>query len=87
MDPRQHYRNRAALPVEELEKYAGQHVAWNLEGTAIVASGRSELEVFEAARAKGYRLGQLVFSSVPFEDEIHLGGAWGPPLDEEDGAP
>jgi hypothetical protein len=33
--------NRAAFPVEELAKYAGQWVAWSPDGTRIAASAPS----------------------------------------------
>jgi hypothetical protein len=78
VDMSQHYKNREAFPAEELEKYAGRQVAWNLEGTAIVASGGDELEVAEAAREAGYSLDQIVFSYVPRPNEIFLGGAFVP---------
>jgi hypothetical protein len=80
----QHVKNREALPAEELAKYYGRQVAWNREGTAVVASGDDEQEVFEAARAAGYSLDQLVFSYVPHPSEICLGGAFLPT--EEKGA-
>ncbi|HXG10297.1 MAG TPA: DUF5678 domain-containing protein [Gemmataceae bacterium] len=68
-----HYRNRNALPEEELKKYYGKHVAWSLDGTRIVASGEDDFEVFKAIEAAGYTSDQVVLSYIPFPDEIILG--------------
>lgn len=82
MNVQQHYKNWEAFTADDLAEYAGKHVAWNLEGTAIVASGVGELEVYEEARTGGYTLDQLVFSYVPYENEVFLGAALG--LTEDD---
>jgi hypothetical protein len=68
----EHVKNRNAFPPEERAKYHGKYVAWNLEGTAIVASGHDDREVLEAARASGWGPEQVVFSYVPLPDEILL---------------
>ncbi len=41
-DLTQFLKNREHFPVEELRQYAGQYVAWNLDGTRIVASAIDE---------------------------------------------
>jgi hypothetical protein len=71
----EHYRNREAVPPAELEPYYGKHVAWNMEGTKILASGADELEVFHALRSAGYDPEQVVFSYVPLPDEVMFGWA------------
>src|SRR5207253_5028465 len=72
----EHYRNREAVPLAELEPYYGKHVAWNMEGTKIVASGENDLEVLQAAERAGFQSGQVVVSYIPFPDEVILGGAF-----------
>jgi hypothetical protein len=78
MNWNQHVENRFAFPEEELQKYYGKHVAWNLDGTQIVASGGDDLEVFNAVRAAGNPTDQVVFSYVPFPDEVLIGGIFVP---------
>jgi len=39
-------RNRANFPEAELERYWGRHVAWNFEGTRILADGATMKELF-----------------------------------------
>jgi hypothetical protein len=72
----EHVKNRHALPPEELAKFYGKHVAWDLEGKRIVASGDDDLAVIRAVTAAGHDLEQVVFSYVPFPDEVILGGAF-----------
>jgi hypothetical protein len=71
----EHIKNRNELPQAELEKYYGQHVAWSMDGKRILAGGADDLEVFEAVKAAGYDSQQVVFSYVPFPNEILMGGA------------
>jgi hypothetical protein len=69
----EHVKNRNAFPLEELEKYEGQHVAWNLDGTRILAGHEDPLRLNAALEAAGYRPDDYVLSFVEFES--HLGGA------------
>lgn len=64
--------NRNKAP-EEWAKHAGRYVAWNLEGTKIVASG-ADLEELEANLATvGIKGDQVVQSYCPGpEDETFL---------------
>jgi hypothetical protein len=72
----EHYRNREALPEAELAPYYGKHVAWNMEGTKIVASGGDDGEVIEAVQRAGLDLGQVVISYIYGPDEVEMGGAF-----------
>jgi len=72
----EHYENRSKVPSEVLAKYVGRHVAWNREGTQIVASGDDDGEVFAAVKAAGIPTDQVVFSYVPQPDEVWFGGAF-----------
>jgi hypothetical protein len=74
-------RNRSAFPPEELAKYEGKYVAWNLEGTQILASGDNDRQVFEALKAAGLDPSQAVFSYVDLPNEVYWGAAY--VIDEE----
>ncbi len=67
--------NRAIFPATELAKYKGQWVAFNQDGTDIVASG-IDLEILED-RLKAIRLdpNDVVVECVPdAEDDLNYGG-------------
>jgi hypothetical protein len=70
----EHVKNRNEFPQEQLQQYYGKHVAWNVEGTRIVASGDDDLQVFQAVKAVGLNPEQVVFSYVPLPDETFIGG-------------
>jgi len=72
----QHVENRNRLPPEKLKPFFGKYVAWSMDGTRVVASGDDDLQVFQAVQSAGLRPEDLVFSYVPFPDEIVLGGAY-----------
>jgi hypothetical protein len=62
--------NRRKFPPKELmEKYGGQHVAWNLEGTAILVSAPSEEEMEDRLITMGINPAHVVGSYVPRGDE------------------
>jgi hypothetical protein len=61
--------NRNKVAPEVWFKHAGRYVAWNLEGTAIVASG-ADLEELEAnLAAAGIKGDQVVQSYCPGPEE------------------
>jgi hypothetical protein len=64
-----YHENRRRFPPEELLKYAGRYVAFNLDGTRIVASGRTEAEMEDQLRAAGIPPNQVVGSYVEALDE------------------
>jgi hypothetical protein len=70
----EHVENRARLTGEDLRPFLGKHVAWNLEGTAIVASGDDERAVFLAVEAAGLNPEEVVFAYVPEPNEVMVGG-------------
>jgi hypothetical protein len=72
--PNEHYRNRALLTEEQLRPYYGKEVAWNLEGTQIVASADDNGDIFQAVLDAGFDPEQVVFSYVPYPDQVMLGG-------------
>lgn len=62
--------NSSKVPYEELAKYAGQVIAWTLDGTRILASGADELDVANKLRAAGIDISRVVFDNVPLGDTI-----------------
>jgi hypothetical protein len=73
-DAATYIKNRRAFPLEELEKYAGQWVAWESDGSRIVAaSSQSEEALIAQLRAMGKDPLQLVFDYIPGLDETILG--------------
>jgi len=67
-------KNRQNFPPEELARYAGKYVAWDPEGTHILASNEDELQLANAVRAAGYNSAEVLIAFVPAEDEVLLGG-------------
>lgn len=73
-DAATYLKNRRAFPLEELEKYAGQWVAWAPDGTRIVAaSAQSEEALMAQLRDMGNDPLQFVFDYIPGLDETQLG--------------
>jgi len=67
-----YHKNRCNFPPEQLIPYQGKHVAWNLDGTRILASGDTEEEVAEQLAAAGIDPGQVVASYIDRDDQINL---------------
>jgi hypothetical protein len=57
-------RNRPHFPPDELAKYAGQQVAFNLEGTRILASAPTEDELQKVLASKGIAPNRVVVGYV-----------------------
>lgn len=68
--------NRAAFPVRELEKYAGQWVAWSPDGTRIAASASSPEFLDGILEANGEDPNRCVVEGIP-DDLALLGEADG----------
>ena len=64
LDSNQFSENMSKVPLEELRPYAGKHVAWNWEGTHILACGEDEEGVALSLRAQGITLDEVVLSFV-----------------------
>lgn len=62
--PNEHHQNRARLSEEQLRPYYGKEVAWNLDGTQIVASGDDFDQVFQAVLDAGLDPEHVVFAEV-----------------------
>jgi Family of unknown function (DUF5678) len=66
--------NRARLPVQELQRYAGKWVAFTMDGRRIVAGADTLLELEERLTAAGEDPQNVAFERIEFEDSL-LGGA------------
>ena len=74
MDMQQFLTNRQRFPPGELAKYAGKYIAWSPVGTRILAGDDDLEKVAAAVEDQGYDSSEIVLSSVPFPDEVVLGG-------------
>ena len=76
----EHVKNRSAFPPEELAKYEGQHVAWSLDGTRILAGHADPLALVASLRAAGYTSDDFILSYVESESEPAGNPSSGPNL-------
>jgi hypothetical protein len=74
MDMQEFLRNREQFPLEELARYGGKYVAWSPDGTKIIASDDDQIRLDGTIRELGYDPAEILVSSVPYPDEIILGG-------------
>jgi hypothetical protein len=66
-------KNRAAFPLTELAKYQGQWIAFDLDGTKVIAAAPSLLECHGRVKAAGYDPENVGFEGVPGpDDEGHM---------------
>jgi hypothetical protein len=62
--------HRQTFPAVELKKHRGKWVAFALDGSAILASGDSELDLAEKAEACGLKPADYVMEPIPEEDTL-----------------
>jgi hypothetical protein len=74
MDTSALLKNRHRFPHNDLDKYAGQYVAWSPDGTRIIASNADPLRLIAAVDAAGYDHEQTLVEAIPLPDEVILGG-------------
>jgi hypothetical protein len=65
-------QNRARFPSDDLLRYLGQHIAWSLDGSRILANGVTEEEVEERLQGAGIDPGQAVLEYIPATDSVLL---------------
>jgi hypothetical protein len=70
----QHMENRSRFPVEELEKYRGQWIAWSLDGSRIVVHTDHSDVIYDLILQAGKDVARCVVEGIPSEDTV-LG--WG----------
>jgi hypothetical protein len=59
------FENQRKCPPEELARYEGQHIAWNWDGSRIVASAPDQGELYRKVQAAGLDPGSIVHEYVP----------------------
>ncbi len=67
-----YHKNRCHVPPAQLLPYQGKYVAWNLDGTRILASGDTQEEVDEQLSAAGIDRHQVVADYVDATDQVNL---------------
>jgi hypothetical protein len=65
--------NQSRFPVEELWKYAGQHVAWSMDGTRLLAGAVSLNDLIRQLHEAGIDPQRVVFDYVDPPDKGFLG--------------
>ena len=73
MDGNQFIRNCNAYPPEELAKYAGQHVAWSMDGKTILGHASELGDLFAEMDRQGIK--DFVSDWIFPPDSSFLGGA------------
>jgi hypothetical protein len=63
---------RPTFPAAELERHRGKWVAFALDGSTILASGDSELDLAEKAEARGLKPAYYVMEPIPEQDTLIL---------------
>jgi hypothetical protein len=61
--------NANQYPAAKLAQFAGQHVAWSLDGTQILAGGADRDAAERNLRALGLNPSEVVWDYVPAPDE------------------
>jgi hypothetical protein len=74
MKTEQFLKNRQQVPLEQLAKYAGKYVAWNEDGTAILADDDDPIRLMATVTSLGHDPAAILVSSVPPPDLVILGG-------------
>ena len=74
MNPETYRSNRARVPRTELAKYAGQWVAFSLDGCRIIAGSPDLATLDQLLTAAGADPQQVALERIEFEDP-YLGGA------------
>jgi hypothetical protein len=64
------------FPVEELARYAGKYIAWDPDGTHVLASNEDEPQLAHAVVAAGLNSAEVLIAFVRAEDEVLLGGGY-----------
>jgi len=61
--------NVKRLPSEDIRRYAGKKVAWDLDGTRFLASGRDYEELKGNLEKAGVNPTSVVWGYIPSDDE------------------
>ncbi len=72
MNPNEFTRNVNAHTLEDLAPFEEQYVAWSEDGRQILASAKTEAELYEEIKRLG--INQCVVDFIPNPDISQLGG-------------
>ena len=76
MRSQEYQENRRSLPASELAKYAGQWVAFSMDGRRVIAGAETIGKLEERLAALGEDPQQVVLGHIPGpEDDLSLGAA------------
>jgi hypothetical protein len=67
-------KNRHRFPLDDLDRYAGQYVAWSPDGARIIASDEDPIRLIAAVDAAGFDHEETLIEAIPRPDEVILGG-------------
>ncbi len=68
--PPEFFENQRNFPPEQLMRYAGQYIAWSLDGAHILASGQTMEEVEEKLLAAGIKPSHVLGDFIPDTDAL-----------------
>jgi hypothetical protein len=69
-------RNQSCVPLDELQRYNGQYVAWSHDGTHILASDADAVRLCESLRAAGLDTGEVLISYIEVPEDASCGGVF-----------
>lgn len=75
MNLQEYMKNRSQFPLDQLESFAGQYVAWSPDGRRIVASAKDFEELDSLVRTAGENPEECVIEGIPAQDTV-VGGAF-----------
>jgi hypothetical protein len=64
IDARRFNENQRNFPAQELQRFAGQHIAWSQDGRRILASAPTMQALFEKLAEAGQPTNQVVLDYV-----------------------
>jgi len=73
MNMQNYLKNRGTFPLAELAKHRGEWVAWNPDGTRLIAASRNPDDLDDLIRAAGQNPENCPIEAIPDADCI-LGG-------------
>lgn len=73
MDIQKYLKNRVRFPLEELAKHRGEWIAWNRDGSRIIANSSDPEALDDLIRAAGEDPQECLVEGIPDADSI-IGG-------------
>ena len=67
---REFIRNRSGTDLSKLAEYDGEYVAWNIDGSRIIAHSTSDINLYDLVEKAGVKLSECIVERISSEDEI-----------------